>query len=270
MILYHFLKHKKINGTLFYCFEYFVFLNKFKDTEFWLYDISPKDLEYIKSIFINKYNFDNTLLSKIKICNIRDFKQNFDKVIILDNRTYKNLNIFCKNAQILWQKTDGIGISCNNAEPSTNTTTFGAYYYQNYEISQHLQFNWEIYKNINTKSNNIFITGVSLLKKELIQILKDKQIILDYNNVLFKDPVIHHNNLFEHFNTIIYIKNPNMMDTNHRLLVECWYYHKNIIIIDDEKQDSVNIRYNELQEKGIDYFNLTKENKLIKAYLDNK
>ena len=266
MILYHFLKNKPINGTLFYCFEYFVFLNKYKDTEYWIYDISENQLNKIKNIFIERYDFDHKLLDKIKIARLKSFCNVPETCIILDNRTYRYLRSLIKT-KVLWHNTESKVQGVFYPPKKDVDTTFGSYDYQDYEIYQHLQFNFEIYKKIDKSENKIFISCPERDIEETIKILKEKNIFINRDNIYLKHSN-HISNTFERFNTFIYI-HTTFFDRNHRMLIESFYYNKNIILIDDYKNDSVFIRYNELQEKGINYFNLTKENKLIKAYLDN-
>lgn len=269
MILYHFIKHKRINGTLFYAFEYFVFLNKYKDTDLWLFDISDKNLEYVKNIFKDRYNFDHKLLDKIKSVHLKDFIKYPNKIIILDNRTYENLRKFFPKAKVLWHKTDIKQYNYLDEKINPNDITFGSYHFQKYEVKQHLQFNWDIYPEIKTSTNKIFISKLSMSNESALDILDSKNIFIDKSKIFIKNDSTHYNNLFEEFNTFIYIKNPHITDTNHRLLVESYYYNKNIILVDDYKNDSVYIRFQELQKYGIDYFRLSTKNKMIEEYLDD-
>jgi hypothetical protein len=265
MILYHFINNKWINGTLFYCFEYFVFLNQYQDTEFWLFDITDKKLQYIKEIFKNKYDFDTELLSKIKRVNLKDFKKTHEKAIILDNRTYHNLRLFLSDTEVLWQKTDNPSFNFSIDKTSEKDTLFGSYHFHKYEIEQHLQFHFDIYKPLRKTKNQIYISSLSIDKDKVVKILQTRGIFLD-NKIFFKDTTNHKENLFEEFNTFLYLKNDSL-DTNNRLIVESYYYNKNIILVDDKQDDSSFQRLQELNEYGIEYFRLSLKNKLIQKYL---
>ena len=266
MILYNFITQKKVNGTLFYCFEYFIFLNKFKYTEFWIYDISEKDFKYIIEIFKNKYNFDHKLLKQIKIFHIKDALKAPEKVIILDNRTYENLRLFFPNSQVLWHKTEG-----SNEFITTKThekdITFGSYSYQKYEVHQHLQFHFDIYKKLEKSENKIFISSLSITEEQTKKYLFSYNVLYNENKIFFKNDNKHHKNLFENFNVLLYVKNHNI-DTNNRLIVESYFYDKIIILVDKEQNDSAFLRLKKLNEYGIEPFVLTKENKLIQEYLN--
>jgi hypothetical protein len=267
MILYNFITQKKVNGTLFYCFEYFIFLNKFKYTEFWIYDISEKDFNYIIEIFKNRYDFDHKLLKQIKIFHIKDALKAPEKVIILDNRTYENLRLFFPNSQVLWQKTEG-GHNFRDTKTHENDITFGSYSYQKYEVHQHLQFHFDIYKKIEKSENKIFISSLSITDEQTKNYLRSYNILYNENKIFFKDNNKHHKNLFENFNVLLYVKNYNL-DTNNRLIVESYFYDKIIILVDKEQNDSAFLRLKKLNEYGIDPFVLTKDNKLIQEYLDD-
>jgi hypothetical protein len=268
MILYHFIKHKKINGTLFYAFEYFVFLNKYKDTDLWLFDISDKNLEYIKNIFKDRYNFDHKLLDKIKSVHLKDFLKYPDKIIILDNRTYENLRKFFPKAKVLWHKTDSKNYDYQIEKLNSKDIRYGSYYYQKYDIEQHLQFHFDIYKPLTKSGDKIFISSLSNSLEQAITMMENKNVFINKNKIFFKDNINHTNNLFEEFSTFIYFKTE-AMDTNNRLVVESYYYNKNIILVDDIKEDSVYFRLKELNEYGIDYFRLNTKNKMIEEYLDD-
>ena len=260
MILYYFLNNKPINGSLFYCFEYFIFLNDYKDTEFWIYGIAEKQLNNIKQIFINKYDFEINLLNKIKCCKIKDFTKKFSKVIILDNNTYNNLRGFLKS-KVLLHNTNNKSLKNKNIDD----IVFGSYYYQNRDVKQHLQFHFKIFKKLINVKDNIFISFPERTLEQSLKYLKSKNILVHKKTFIKNNK--HTFNLFENFNTFVYIHN--IFDTNNRLIVESFYYDKKIIIFDDFKKDSINIRYKELNNKGIDYFKLTLNNKLIKEYIDN-
>jgi hypothetical protein len=267
MILYDFIQHKKINGTLFYCFEYFLFLNKYKDTEFWIYNISDNDMKFIMNVFKNKYVFDENILEKIKIPKLKDFLNTPETVIILDNKTYDRLRCFISKSKILWHKTDNKEDNFRTKKYKKSDITFGSYWYQNYDIFETLQFNFEIYPKILNTSNNIFISSPSLTNNQSLFLLESKNIFINKNKILFKEDNKHIKNLFEEFNTFIYVHN-DKIDTNNRLIVEAYFYNKNIILVDSTKNDSTYFRLNDLNKFGIDYFNLSLDNKLIKEYLD--
>ena len=53
-VVYKFKPQNKINGSLFYCFEYFQFLKQFVDVKLYLVDITCVDFELVKKIFQEK------------------------------------------------------------------------------------------------------------------------------------------------------------------------------------------------------------------------
>jgi hypothetical protein len=262
MILYHYIPHKRINGTLFYCFEYFAFLNTLEKTEFWIFGISDRNLDYIKKIFKNKYNVSDKLLEKIRKISLKDFITVPKKIIILDNRTYNNLRSFLGSKKVFWFNNHNGGIKKNE-----NDKTYGEYSYQNFEIKEGLKFYFDIYKKISKSENKIYLSSPSKTDSEITKILNSKNIFLN-GEILFKNPNLHLDNLFEKFSTLVYLHN-GQEDGNNRLIIESYYYNKNILLFDySDKEDSVHHRFH-LGSKNLDYFYLTKENKLIKDYLDS-
>jgi hypothetical protein len=161
LICYHSITGKLINGSLFYCFEYFVFCNKFKETDFLIYNCSECDLNKIKNIFKDRYNFDYNLLDKIKILkNKTDLvKINHHKVLFLDVNSFNSLYFFIKNTkkEILCYSND----FHNNIRSSNNNIIYYGYYnYQVFDKKTKLKFNFEIYKPLNNiVTNTALITS---------------------------------------------------------------------------------------------------------------
>jgi hypothetical protein len=259
MLIYHNIKHKLINGTLFYAFEYYIFLRQYKDLEFFIFDATEYELTKIKNIFKNRYNFNHKYLDDVKSASIKDIydaSHRYKKAIILDHRTYNNVYMFLKKIDILCY--------AQNHTPfkrKPNLKLYGYYQYQDYDIKEKLQFNFTIYPIISDiKTNKKFIT---ILNAD-IEMLKNK-----YPNAIFRDTHNHINNIFETFDTLIYYHGDGI-DTNNRLIVEAFYYNKEVILIDNGYQnDSVYFRYIDIKENGIQSYKLTKNNKMIKDYLEN-
>jgi len=91
-------KHKpnnKINGTFFYCFEYFQFLKKFVDVKFYIVDISEKDINLISKIFTEKYTSNFNDVVPIKIIDL--YKLKLDQTLILDVMTFYDCKEFLTN-----------------------------------------------------------------------------------------------------------------------------------------------------------------------------
>ena len=142
-ILYAFQEHKKINGTLFYCFEYFVFLKE-RDPSvvFNIYKITAQDLDMIKDVFVSRYNFNCKILNDIlPVNNIRDLaKLKNIKTLILDVNTLRQSYIFIKNDIICYANKGYQKIQSKDKEISY----FGYYNYQNYGHKCRLKFYFDI------------------------------------------------------------------------------------------------------------------------------
>ena len=108
-VLYNFITHKKINGTLFYCFEYFCLLKKYNsDIKFVIFNCSFDDLNYIKSIFNDKYSFNEQFLDDIIVIQRYSdiIKLKLKNVLTLDVRTYETLYAFLQKSKIFAYAND--------------------------------------------------------------------------------------------------------------------------------------------------------------------
>jgi hypothetical protein len=259
MLIYHNIKHKLINGTLLYAFEYYIFLRQYTDLEFFIFDATEYELTKIKNIFKDRYVFNHKYLDDVKSAGIReiyDASKRYDKAIILDHRTYNTIYPVLKNIHILCYAQNYTPF-----ERKDNLTLYGYYPYQDFDVKEKLQFNFTIYPNISdVKTNKTLVTTLNADKN----ILKSK-----YPDAIFRDTHNHITNIFETFDTLIYYHGDGI-DTNNRLIVEAFYYNKKVILINNGWQnDSVYFRYHDINENGIQSYILTENNKMIKEYLEN-
>jgi len=251
-VYYYFIKDKKINGTLFYCFEYFEFLNNYRDTYFYIYDISKEDLEFVKNIFKNKYNFNEEILEKIiPINNIREiYNSQGYKNLILDIRTFNKISPFLKNDIYAFVNERG------NLFKSKIKKIFyyGSYDYQSYDIYNILKFNFNIFKPFeNPKNGKEFISAGNL--KNLPKNVDKKK-----PNEFF--------NIFKEYEKFKYIHN--YLDVNNRFIVECFFYERELEFVNEIKViDSAVLRYEDCLNGNLEEYKLTKDDKIIQGILND-
>jgi hypothetical protein len=140
-VVYKFKQHNKINGTLFYCFEYFRFLRKFVDAKFYIVGIDTKDLETVLTIFKEKYNtaFDNIV--PIKLIDV--YKLKLDQTIILDIMSFYDCKEFLTgNIHCYSNESHSMFRYKNNR----TVIYYGSYDYQNYDVFSYIKLNFEIFK----------------------------------------------------------------------------------------------------------------------------
>lgn len=259
-IIYYWQPHNKINGTLFYCYEYYYFLlTKNKNTNFYIVNCkSEYDKRLISQAFDSKYNKELIKDNNIKfITNTHVYNLKNDKLLFLDIYSYNHCYMFISNK-------DNCFVYCNNKYDMIESVKyphylFGYYNYQHYNYRTTLKLNFNIFKKINIDYKfQHFISSPGSDKKQIEKYLND------INSFKFKQ----HNiceNIFEAYYSIIYIHN-GVLDTNNRLIPESKFYNKKLNIIFTDKYkipDSIIDRY----ERDIQYFWLDEKDLLIEKIL---
>lgn len=262
-VFYHLMSQKKINGTLFYCFEYFVFLNKYIDTNFYLYNCTEDDLKMIGDIFVDRYNFNHELLDKMIAVNTISelYSIESDKSLFLDTRSFDNIFRFMKTECLVFCNDDFKSVRSSLKD----ITYYGYYDYQNFDKEQMLQLNFDIFKPLrnNEPTNTAFISSPHNDSKEIVKFLD-----IDEDKILVKKPFEAHANLFERFDTLYMYHTK--MDTNNRAIPEAFFYDKKVKVAysDPTKIDSVKLRLEDCYDGNLGNYWLTKENLMIKDMLE--
>jgi hypothetical protein len=259
-VLYKFNTGNKLNGSLFYCFEYFKFLSKHTDVKFYIADISDADLDLVINILSQKYNttFDNIV--SVKTINLYNLK--LDKTLVLDIRTFYACKEFL---------TGDVHCFSNEAHSmfryknSRTVNYYGSYDYQNFDTFCYLKLNFEIFKSFDTCTPGVFVSTVLNSKYLEDHLSKYEQ--------RFQRPVYlkkHFNgfgNLFEMIDAVHYVHT--CLDTNNRIIPEAFYYNKSVTIEEPlyAKLDSIMLRYNDIKDNGLENYTLSLDDEMIKAML---
>lgn len=260
-IAYSLKRHRKINGTLFYCFEYFLYLHSIGVTvDLVLHNSTESELNSIVAIFKERYCFDEMLLSEIiRIERVSDFyKYHYTKVLFLDVHSLEILGMLTR-AEILCYSNISNGMS---AYKEKNVTYFGCYDYQQFDVFELLKFHFEAYRPIYNSANGVLVVQPDMDYKNIVipEQFKDRNIIL-------KKPNTAVNKLFEQFTSLYYVQG-NRLDFNNRLIPECFFYHKEIVIERNDVIDSVVLRYQDIKDSGIEKYQLGSSDKMIAHFLD--
>lgn len=261
-VIYYFKNHKKINGTLFYCFEYFICSSsQSENVFFYLYNISDEELVKIKKIFSNRYNFKNDLLEKvININSISElYRLNLAKSLILDIHTFEKIAPFLRADIVCYSDVSHE----MTRSPNKKITYYGFYDYQNFDFKVSLKINFGIFKPL-TKTEN---TKVFISASNLDNIPQALPMHLNHLERLVKAHNLHIENLFELFDSFYYFHNG--LDTNNRLIPECFFYKK-IVHVDFNGvfNDSVYLRYVDIQTNGLSGYRLTSDDPMIQDFLN--
>lgn len=255
-IIYNVLNNKQINGTLFYAFEYYVFLLKYTDLNLIIF--GDADSGFIKSIFNDKYNVDDAVIERIIFINRhRDLiTLNLKNVMFLDLRSYSSLKPFIRHAKFK--------VYSNKIEryEDDRSIFYGFYNYQHFNKKTRLKFFQNIHNIYTEKGNLLFVSSLAGDNEKII-----KELNLNEKEVLVKTLNVHNENLFKRIDKIIYY-HTGMLDVNNRIIVEAYIHNIPIrIIFNGHFNDSVFERYNELSQNGLGEFILTDDDILIKDFL---
>ena len=261
-VIYSFQKHNKINGTLFYCFEYFSFLSKTMDIDFYIEGIDENNLKKIKKIFKQKYQATTyAQIDKIKtISRTSIYSLNLEKTLILDIKTLNKIFDFLTNDVYCFSNE---AHSERRYKNGRNVTYYGSYEYQNFDVFNYLKLNFDIFKGVeNNNTGNIFLSSPDM---EYLKIL-EKEITQQNENVkvMSKRSSTGRGDIFEEFSNIIYVHTS--LDTNNRIIPESFFYKKNLKVINKtDIVDSVNLRMKDIERNGLQNYYLSEDDLMVRA-----
>lgn len=246
---------------MFYAFEYFIYLNKHVNTNFYIHNITEDYLNEFKQNVLDRYNFDESLLDNIIIIDsIRDIyglNSIITKALFLDVRSYKNLNLFLKMDCVVYANDDSI-IPESKVK---KITRFGWYSYQNYDNKEKLKFYFDIFKTISDVKTDTAFVSAPRQEACIIEELDIKE-----TKVIFK-PLTHGvKNLFESFDTLYYYHSS--LDKNNRFIVEALYYNKEVkVTYTGAPKDSVWHRFHDIKLNGVNSYRLDDTDLVIKEMI---
>lgn len=249
-VVYKFQPYNKLNGSLFYCFEYATFLR----ANLYLVDINEKDLALVKDILLSKYSAPVENIVSVSSTQLYFLK--LDATLILDVKTFYrckefltgDIHVFSNEPHDMFRYKNG-----------RNVTYYGSYDYQNYDVFNYLKLNFNIFDTLKKQGNGVFISGAHI---------PDGYQYPDPNRrVIVKKHDQGFGNLFEMVDTVHYIHSG--MDTNNRIIPEAFYYNKTVTIEDNAPHviDSATLRYNDIIKNGLGNYTLTNEDEMVKACL---
>lgn len=263
-VLYKFLKHKPINGTLFYGFEYFLFIKQFvPDVKYVLFDINKEGMDFVIDTFKDKYNFNEEYISDIigmqKYTEI--YKMGIENIFIVDIKSYDAVHKFLgKTKNVLVYSND----THNHLNTKDNTTFYGWYDYQNFNKKVRFKLYDEVHKKFKDKGDKTFLS-TPLMEYEHIL----KELNLDEENLLLKKPRLHNTNLFKEINKIIYYHEGfKLKDTNNRLIVEAGIHGVQLdVYLNGYFTDSIYDRFTLMEENRLDELLLTEDDEIIQDFI---
>lgn len=257
-IIYYWQPYNKINGSLFYAYEYFVQLKELNClAEFYIIgNLSVNDKKLIEKAFSIKYKKKfYSKYSPIFLDSILKLKKiKFSKTFLVDIKSYNKVS-FLLDKETCHLYCDDLNKIKNVLFPKF---VYGYYSYQYYNIKVPLKLNFKIFKKIKNRAENNLTFVSSLYSKEHeIEKYFPKDYVYKIHNKFL--------NIFEQFNKFLYIHNGHQ-DTNNRLIPECFFYKMNLDIIfikEKYKNDSIFERYNECFSNGFKKYELNETDIII-------
>jgi len=259
-VVYKFKQHNKINGTLFYCFEYFSFLRKFVDVKFYIVDIEPRDLQLVLNIFSQKYTASLDNIIPVKTIDLYTLK--LDRTLVLDIDTFYNVKEFLTNDIHVFSNDTHDMFRYKN---DRRVTYYGVYDYQRFDVTCILKLNFEIFKPFLNHKEGVFISSPSsqYIKTNLSRWEKE----FSPKPIITKHEQHGVGNLFDLVDHIHYVHI--QRDTNNRIIPEAFYYNKTVTIEEPlyTEVDSIMLRYNDIKENGLANYTITEHDEMVKACL---
>jgi len=264
VILYNSNNHKTINGTLFYCFEYFLYIKQYQpDIKYFILNADLDNFEMFKSVFKEKYTFDHKFLEDfVLIPKLTDIaRSDIKNLLILDINTYTKVRYFLS-------KVDNVRIYSNDTHKFINTkpnhTFYGWYPYQIFNIKERLKLYKEVHITYNTKGDSIFLSSPQKDNDSIVLKLG-----LDENKVYTKKYLQHNEKLFENINEIIYW-HTGQLDKNNRIVAESYLHDIPIkVYLNGNENDSIKERHDIICNGDPDVLFLSDDDKLIRDFLND-
>ena len=257
-VVYRFKPQHKINGSLFYCFEYFKFLRQYIDIKFYLVDIAPKDLQLIFRLFEDKYNASLDGIIPISLINL--YKEKLDRTLVLDIRTFRDCKEFLTGeVHCFSNETHDMFRYKNNR----TVVYYGSYPYQQFDTYCILKLNFEIFKPLEREGYGVFVSGLDM---DFIHNNLEKWKNMFNRPIIMKKSYEGIGNLFDKIDAIHYVHT--RQDTNNRIIPEAFFYNKKITVEEFcNVEDSIKYRYEDIQQNGLSNYSITESDVMVQACL---
>lgn len=255
-VVYKFKPHNKLNGTLFYCYEYY---RAIPGVKFYIVDISNNNLELVNKVFSEKYkDFDPSHIQTVRTV-IDLWKLKLDRTLMLDIDTFYQCKEFCTNE---------VHVFSNDTHPmyrypdDRSVTYYGIYPYQRFDVECMLKLNFSIMKDAQSKPG-VF---VSCLDQTHIKNNINRYSREFARPIILKKSHEGSGSIFDEIDHVHYVHV--QRDTNNRIIPEGIYYGKEVSIEDIyPEHDSIRMRYNDIIDNGLGNYTLDDNDVMVQACL---
>ena len=258
-VVYTLKQHKKINGTLFYCYEYCQMLRQFVDAKFYIVGATADDIQLITTLFSQKYNTPVTNIVPIgTILELYGLK--LDKTLILDVHTFYAVKEFATNEVICYSNDTHPMYRYKNDRV---VTYFGSYDYQPRDQFAYLKLGFSLFAPCSS-TPGVFVSSVG---ESYLLTHADRWISQYDKPVIIKRHQTGLGNIFDHIDTVHYVHT--VRDKNNRVIPEAIFHGKTVVIEYPMALpiDSVQLRYDDIQNNGLGRYTLTDNDEMIQLCL---
>lgn len=259
-VVYKFKQHNKINGTLFYCFEYFKFLRRYQDVKFYIVDISSNDLTLVRDVLTKKYNTDLDNIVPIKLTQLYSLK--LDRTLVLDVDTFYKVKEFLTNEIHCFSNDTHDLFRYRN---DRKVTYYGSYDYQRFDEFCYLKLNFDIFQPLQQQGYGVFVSALN--QKYIGSNLSRWQQEFSPRPIIVKKSHSGYGNLFDMIDHVHYVHT--QQDTNNRIIPEAFYYGKTVSIEEPLYSgiDSIQLRYQDIKKHGLSNYTMTEDDAMVAACL---
>jgi hypothetical protein len=259
-VIYKSKTHKKLNGTVFYCYEYSQLLQRYADVKLYIVDITEADFAWIKTVLEQKYTTPTHNLVRVdKYTDL--FGLGLGGALILDIVTLDAVK-YLLSGDIICYSNDSHPM-WRPARSDRIVTYFGSYDYQPHDISTPLRLNFDIFKPAKHQPG-VFVCAPDM---EYISARMHEWSSRFACPVVTKKPNTGVGNIFDLVHSMHYVHTGK--DKNNRVIPEAFWYGKTVTFDDPYNlpADSATLRYHDILANGLGTYTLTDSDAMVQACL---
>lgn len=254
-VVYRFKPHNKINGTLFYCYEYCQTMRELADAKLYIIGATPDDMQLINNIFVQKYvNLANNIVPLNSVVEL--YALQLDRTLVLDVKTFYDVKEFLTNDIVCFSNDTHPMFRYKN---DRRVTYYGIYDYQRYDHPAMLKLGFHLFKPCKSQPG-VFVSTVNsaFLKQN-----RDRLAAQFNKPIILKENQFGAGDIFDKIDAVHYVHYSR--DTNNRIIPEA-FFHGKIVTMEQPHPlpiDSVQLRYHDIAANGLGRYTLTTEDEMI-------
>jgi hypothetical protein len=259
-----FFLHSRVTGTFFDAFEYYLeILNLNPNIYLTIINGTRKGVKDLINLYNERYNIENSSWTKniLSISKYDLLKIKYDKVLVFGFDTVYHTKGILQAKEIYVV----CGKHSNNpkyrySKDNYNVTYYGEMPFHKKDKNYKMKFLFNRFKHLKEVHHNIYIYSPRNRNYSFV-----KNLNLPKKSVIIRDENKCIGNVFELFDTYVYYHANKWFDPTPRMLIEAYWYGKEIIYVNDyDIRDGSWYRYKDLQENGLKNRNLDSSDELVR------